>query len=625
MDLGLVSKALDALWESRKPLGEFLSALKRQPVALVTCIVLFVGSLVLVNWYRSRAATYESLINRTLGAETEDTPQSHKGLEAFIFSNVRLGLDDQLRKAHFDPDFIEKYKSFADAIADSHSALTHLPSHIDLTVAPNGVGDIYTDTSSDTPGYLFLPTYLSHGEVSTSKGIASISDTALVRAVIFGRSVAGALQRLSDTAIIAPDEAGAEVQLYLQPSTAQVYLITVEGVNRIFNRRAEHPSAEYGSQFPAKTFFPSRPYFWPALGPEGPDPSKSPTTSEPIGTFFHVSKPYLDLGGSGVVITLSRPVVVDGLRSVLCIDIQLDSTQKNVYTDLAQSVRSLGGTAAYLNCTIRAQSNPDCPGETSTDEEEKKLTKRLKNALATGQYKKSWSTILGNLYVFESTPSESRLRFSVPISQEFSGSDQKVQLLLVDVDLNAYRDRTSLIALGAATCFGIMTVLLAYLWGSNVMQRKDLVAALERVAEVMSFSPTPYLRLDSTDRIRDASPSFYSLIGIPPTAENIAMVKQKTFRSYCADALSEAEYERVETRRRQGLPVGEYVLELRRADQSTVRVRVHSAALPEMETSGLPETFGILVEQTMPRTVQNDESRQQDAFGSTSYHRTSKQ
>src|SRR5579872_5740150 len=109
MDLGILSKALGALWESRKPLCEFLSALKRQPVALVICIALFLGSVALVNWYRTRAATYEALINRTLGAETEDTPQSHKGLEAFIFSNVRPGLDNQLRQAHFDADFIEKY------------------------------------------------------------------------------------------------------------------------------------------------------------------------------------------------------------------------------------------------------------------------------------------------------------------------------------------------------------------------------------------------------------------------------------------------------------------------------------------------------------------------------------
>jgi PAS domain-containing protein len=624
MDLGLFSKALDAAWEYRKPLGEFLSALRRQPVALITSIALFVASLLLVNWYRYRASAYEALINRTLGAETEDTPQSHKGLEAFIFSNVRLGLDDQLRKAHFDSDFVQKYTSFKEAIANAHEALTHLPAQVELTVAPNGVGDIYTDTASDTPGYLFLPTYLLHGEPSVSKGIASISDTALVRAVVFGRSVAGSLQRLSDTAIIAPDEAGAEVQLFLQPSTAQVYLITVEGVNRIFNRKAEHPSAEYGNQFPAKTFFPSRPYFWPALGPDGPAASTNPNGTENIGTFFHVSKPYLDLGGSGVVITLSRAIIVDGVTAVLCIDIQLDSTQKNVYTDLAQSVRSLGGTAAYLTCTIRAQSNPECPGETTTDDEEKKLIKRLKNALATGQYKKSWSTILGNLYVFAGGPLESRLRFSVPISQEFSGSDQKVQLLLVDVDLNAYRDRTSLIALGAATCFGVMTVLLAYLWGSNVMQRKDLAAALERVAEVMSFCPTPYLRLDSTDKIRDASASLCALLGITPSAENIALLKQKTFRSHCADALSEAEYDRVEARRREGLPVGEYVLELRRTDQSTVRVRVHSAALPKTEDTGLPETFGILVEQITPKTAQDGDNRP-DAFGSTSYHRSAKQ
>jgi PAS domain-containing protein len=200
---------------------------------------------------------------------------------------------------------------------------------------------------------------------------------------------------------------------------------------------------------------------------------------------------------------------------------------------------------------------------------------------------------------------------------------QTVQLLLLDIDLNAYRDRTSLIAFCAATCFGVMTVLLAYMWGSNVMQRRELTVALEAVAEVMTCSPAPYLRLDSQDRIKDVSASFCALVGTAPTSENVAAVKLTTFRSYCADALSQAEYDRVESKRRKGLSVEPYTLELRKKDQSTVRVRVHSAALPT-EQAGLPETFGILVEQSSTPIVAVLTGRGEHGEG-TLYEKVTKQ
>jgi len=172
-----------------------------------------------------------------------------------------------------------------------------------------------------------------------------------------------------------------------------------------------------------------------------------------------------------------------------------------------------------------------------------------------------------------------------------------VKLLLVDVNLNTYREVTSLYAFGAATCFGLMTVLLAYMLGASVMRRGEFEAALERIADVMCFSPTPYLRLDANDMIRDASASFCTLLGFAPTKENMNAIRQTSLRSYCADAVSEAEYDRVADRRRLSLPVDPYILELRRKDKSTIRVRVHSAALPATETSTMPVTFGILVEQ----------------------------
>src|SRR5258708_4133395 len=133
--------------------------------------------------------------------------------------------------------------------------------------------------------------------------------------------------------------------------------------------------------------------------------------------------------------------------------------------------------------------------------------------------------------------------------------------------------------------------------GAVVIRRNEFGGGWEQIADVMVFSPIPYLRLDANDIIQDVSTSFCTLLGIPPTPENVAAVKHTSLRSYCADSVSEAEYDRVAARRRQGLSVEPYILELVRKDKSTVRVRVHSAALPATDMSGMPVTFGILVEQ----------------------------
>ena len=71
------------------------------------------------------------------------------------------------------------------------------------------------------------------------------------------------------------------------------------------------------------------------------------------------------------------------------------------------------------------------------------------------------------------------------------------------------------------------------------------------------------------------------------------------------------------------MPVEPYILELRKKDQTTVRVLVHSAALPKMEETGLPETFGILVEQSpvpQSRVVRDPEGQGRTPYEEATKH-----
>jgi hypothetical protein len=299
-----IANVLEWLWSRRNDIGEFLLALARQPVALAFTICLFVATLFLALQYYNRSSAYEALVDRTFDAQTENTPQSYKGIEAFIFSYVPHDLYGQLRETHLDPGFVAAYNkveaAFMKAEKDLHDHTVNSPdvtasTKNSFTVAygvtkdhpvmednitnndptttaldgsvikwktPDVKNGFYTEQANPPPppGFLFLPAYLVHERESNG----APKDLALLHAVEFGRHVAGDLQDLS-TKILYEKDAPAIVQQYLRPIGSQVYLISVEGVNRSFKPNQPHPFAEYGSEFPGKTFFPGRPYFWPTL------------------------------------------------------------------------------------------------------------------------------------------------------------------------------------------------------------------------------------------------------------------------------------------------------------------------------------------------------------------------
>jgi PAS domain-containing protein len=622
---------------------QFLKLLTKQPVALAVSATLLIAAVLLSFLYWVRSARYEAVVANTIGSTMESTEQENKGLEAFIFSNVRKHVDDAVRAAPLNPKFIKQYHQFH---ASSQAVLSHkvanAQSQISLVVPQNSNHQVLSDPDSNYPGFLFLPTFLLHtslspaevGKLTTGthlvlysgatpttpeKDAVKVEDPGLLRAVVLTRALATEIQLLTDLPLIS-DDANTEATRYLNRHPAQIYIITKEGLNRVFTQGQPHPANEFGNQFPPNTFFPSRPYFWPAVHEQdnGERQKAEPSAGDSIGSFFHVSRPYLDLGGSGVVITLSRDLELDEITTaVLCIDLQFDVSQ-NLYTALENNVNDLSGIPLEVDCTVPVQGEPDCDGHSKSNrsnsqplsDAELRLVKKIKDRLGASKEDYARSKVLGTLSRFdesESKASPSRVIFSLPMDRKFQpDGTQKAKLLLVDLDVNEYKQTTTLIALAAATCFGLTTVLLAYLWGSNVMRRREFETSFGRMAEVMYNSPTPYLRLDSEDLITDVSESFCALVGTPPTTEGISELKKKTFRSLLADQASLSEYERVEAARKRREHVPPYVLTLRKNGGATVAVRICSAAVPATEEEKLPQTFGILIELGRPTTLQVD-------------------
>jgi PAS domain-containing protein len=623
-----VLEVLVALWgvlrEAWPRTKRFLSILAQQPWKLALCILLFAASAGLTAWYGMRSNNYEAIVNNTLQANLEATPQNYKGLEAFIFSNVAEGVDVDLSTQSFNPQFIGQYQHLHKRIQDilSKGILAQESNRgVQLHLPANGRGDVLTDDNNDV-GFLFLPVYLFRPlldrdqiieMLSTGGGkikliarkeinekLPTIEDVALTTDSAFTKLLSEELQGFTQLSVFE----GTNKYLDLEP--AQVYMITKNGLNRIFTNQV-NAAAQYGSQFPATTFFPSRPYFWPPFQTRPQkvstisDPASfSPSQGQKVGDFFWVSRPYFDLGGSGIVITLTRGLVLDGqIRAAICFDMMFAPTEK-LFSALEKRVAELGGTSRRVECHIGRGETGCQPlqGSAPFNDLEEELRKKLSDDLTHSKEELERSRILGNIHVLNPGDKSGEVRFSLPISQT-SEQDTTSTLLVVALNINNYRLRTTWIAFCAATLFGITTVFLAYLWGSTMLQRREYEDAFERVARVMYNSPTPYLHLDSDDTIVDASASFWRLLGYAPDSDAIAGLKRQRFGSFCADESSRKRYSDVEAARKTGRAVEPYVLQLRKADHQTVTVKVFGAAIPSSKPGELPETFGILLDPTI--------------------------
>jgi PAS domain S-box-containing protein len=164
-----------------------------------------------------------------------------------------------------------------------------------------------------------------------------------------------------------------------------------------------------------------------------------------------------------------------------------------------------------------------------------------------------------------------------------------------------FKRMTTLFAIAAATCIGIATLLLAYSVGVESKRSQDYRAAFAEVAKVMTESPTPYVRLDSNDAIRDFSGSFLQLMG--RSENDVKSMSGTKFRSLLANDESRKTYDDVENRRRTGDKVDPYHVRLRRADNESIQVKIVSAPIPDVKGGELPETFGLLLTQPEENTI----------------------
>jgi hypothetical protein len=484
-------------------LGEWILRLwglcaRYRKTSLTTSLVLIVMASLALLKYRERSNIYTSVVDSTLCRETEPTAQKFKGLEAFLITAFAPNVDGVLRKSLFAEEFLNRCEELKDTIKsfENLDAVNLADRKLDLKISRAATkGVVLTDTC--TKSYLFLPVNVFRHGLS-SKQMLEVSgnpafnknvecqtpfkeiidgDTAIQDDIRFSRYVADVLE--SFTSIPVTDNLVDLPAAEVHGKPAQVSLITKNGVNRIYNAQRGELEKYYGSLFPADQFFPSRPYFRRAFqqGRSGSVDKVVPKDGQTLGDYFYVSHPYVDLGGSGIVVSLARGIeIAKKTTALLCFDL---CVSKNIRRTLEERVHMLGGETLVVDCVMTGSDvDPRLEGhmtEAELTSSQSDMRDKIKWLLEENSDR---SDVLGNIQVLnrekrvltrekEEEDQASKqgkdeeyqghlIQASIPIERaRFRSDEQSAKLLLVELDLDRFRRRTAYWLMGSAVVFGI--------------------------------------------------------------------------------------------------------------------------------------------------------------------------
>lgn len=671
MEIKLLLDALSKIpW---KVLGKVLQKITRNRIVTIgLCLLLLSASVLLSFKYFSRSIRYETIVSKTLQAELMPTPQKYKGLEAFIMSmaDVDPSPDKGLGELSFTNDFTQalklikgklqeviKYEALAKELAlceapgnqsqncnqlreqiQRFQNSTGLNPELKPYISP-GANDGMILTDSDENGYLFLPLHILRPSIKNENksklryesigGKNKIIDQLMpqiqnnieiMREMIITRHLADILKTFTGYSIT--EKPASQPPKNLNTSPAQVYIITKDGLNRIFNKDRK-PQRWYGSQFSATTFFPSRPYFWEAFRQDKGRHIVSqsldsivPVDGEKLADYFYISKPYMDLGGNGIVVTLAHGIQIDDLpQFAICFDLPFRESDSQNGVDLAlrNLIRDFEGVAARVKGDLSVEKmSVTCTYIPEKGEEPSEVQKDLVSSIQSNLQEaikhSQYSEAFGNIQVLDPVNAKEgkALEVSVPVLAGAAGEDILTGTFFVfRLDLADYYALTRRYALAAATAFGLLTMLLAYIAGSTIQRGNEFEEALDKVSKVMQSSPTAFVRLNSKDLICDFSKGFCEKLGYSQDdSASMEKLKKTTLESLCADQKSIDEYKSVQEKRKKGEHVGDYELRLKAQNGSIVPVKVYSAAIPSTDLDVMPETFGILVDDDRQRIAQ---------------------
>ena len=280
--------------------------------------------------------------SQLLSNPTEATPHKFGGLEAFVLD----GFKSKLVPAELPPNVSLRVNQLDQQLATPSRKLTG----IRFSINPPKADDLRSQyiTDDDPTAFLFIPAFVLENSLGSRRPLTDVvtlrslgipAQSMLARDIVAGASASQSLKGILN----ASGEGNARARF------SQVYLVSATGVLRDYNEGGSD-----NNTFIAHRFFPERPYFWPTVDNR---PSEIPC----LTPFTFCTRPYVDLGGHGIVVTMCRSAgqTANISYTVLCADLRFprDETQQTITEELRPFST---GSPSVIVCSLGDSTGAQC-------------------------------------------------------------------------------------------------------------------------------------------------------------------------------------------------------------------------------------------------------------------------
>jgi len=364
----------------------------------------------------------------------------------------------------------------------------------------------------------------------------------------------------------------------------QTYFITEAGVFLIRAAGVKDHSKYYGRDFLPYNQYMDRPYFWGAVD----------LRQRKLTPFDYGTKPYLDLGGNGFVVTFSKKFDLPNQRvGVLCVDAKLP----DYVTDEIQE--HLGSMGASVSDFYWSESKGIEPGKRGPLPAEFSWFDVQLN-----KSRESRSDVLGSITTEPAkvSPSQSNheggsvVRFTVPVvSSEYGEGNRKTRLLWVEFDSARILKRlTKNLVFFTAGIILVIAVTWILFWDYTILKR-EMSKVLKKLSKVMQDASTPFVWLNERNEFEGVNKRMLDVLEY----ENIEELRMHspTFRGLIT-AQTQETYDLVLANSAAGQETGEYEIDVVTKTGKVLHVRAHGERIPypTLWRRGIPHRFGIFVE-----------------------------
>jgi hypothetical protein len=363
----------------------------------------------------------------------------------------------------------------------------------------------------------------------------------------------------------------------------QTYFISESGVLMLRAPGVKDWSKYYQGQFAAYTLFMDRPYFWGAIDPKLAKKSK--------GIYYHITEPYIDLGGNGIVVTYSQRVELPNKRAaIIGVDLKLtlDSEDK-----IKSRLKELGADVNEFACITEPEQSGVIEGK--LPKEFKWFENGIKDIENQSRYVGAIALGPEQSSPYGPKGGEHIISFTIPLdSQGFKDGKRRTTLLGASIDFDSISDKLDRDLILFSAGIVLLVIVSSNIFNEYTALKEDMNKVFEKLSKVMEEAYTPFAWLNEKNEFHKINESFSRVLEY----DNIEDLKRHspTFRGLMT-AETQPIYNEVLAQSAAGAETGKYEVDMKTKSGKVLHVVVHGERIPypTFWRRGRPHRFGVFL------------------------------